>query len=376
MLKSEEILNNIKTVKEEMKALMVENKVDDAHSKLTEIDNLKKELEVVKELENEEKKEIKNKIKENKGDVKDMEKEVMVNGLSEEKIEFLNAVRNNQFTNNFSTGSQGAIIPATIATDIIDLVKERLDIIATSTKFNNKGTLSFPVYGVDSTDTGIKAAYAEDFAELTANSGKFTSVDLKEYLVGSLAIIGKSLIANTDVAVYNFVISKVADAIVDFLQSEMTTANSTKIKGYETTTNTVEMGGATVTADDLIHLQMSLKSAFQSNAKWRMPTSIFESLRKLKDTNGRYLLNPDVRTGFGIEILGKPVEINDYATAICYGDFSGYYTNISEQVEIQILLEKYATSHCIGVCAYVEADGKPVDTQRYVKLVAKTTESK
>ena len=76
MLKSEEILNNIKTVKEEMKALMVENKVDDAHSKLTEIDNLKKELEVVKELENEEKKEIKNKIKEIADNIKNEVKKV------------------------------------------------------------------------------------------------------------------------------------------------------------------------------------------------------------------------------------------------------------------------------------------------------------
>lgn len=366
MLKSQMILDSIRQMQDEVKNLQKEGKTDEALVKLNEIENKQKEYEVQKAIEDMEKQQFEDKSKENK------DKDKFENGLSKEKAEFVNAVRTNQFSNNFSTGSQGAIIPTVVAKDIIDQVNERLDIIATSTKFNQKGTLSFPSYGTDSENTGIVAAYAEDFSELTASSGKFTNTDLKEYLVGSLAIIGKSLIANTDIAVYNFIVSKVADAIVDFLQSEMTTANSTKIKGYETTTNTVEMEGAAVTSNDLINLQMAVKTVFQKNAKWRMNTEQLKSLRKLKDGNGQYILNPDVRTGFGMTLLGKPVEINEYATAICYGDFSGYYTNIVEQMEIQVLLEKYATQHCIGICAYVEADGKPIDTQKYVKLVAKS----
>lgn len=369
MLKSEEILNLIESMKEEVKSLQVENKVDEALTKLEEIKNKQKELELARGVEDMEKTEIENKIE--IGDVKDMEKDKLINGLSKEKVEFLNAIRTGQFSNAFSQADQGALIPSTVATDIIDAVKERLNIVAESTNFNVKGEIAFPVYGVDETNTGIVASYAEDFTAITAKSGKFTNVSLKGHLVGCLAKIGKKLIANTDVAVYNFVVSKVANAITDFLEGEMT-VGSVKIKGYETTTNTVQMEGATIATNDLISLQMAVKTPFQAKAKWRMNTTTLQTLRKLKDNNGQYILNPDVQSGFGMQILGKPVEIEESATTICYGDFSGYYTNIVEDLEVQILLEKYADEHVIGVIAWMEADGAPIDKQKYVKLVAKT----
>lgn len=368
MLKSEEILNEIESMKSEVKTLQAENKVDDALLKIEEINNKKKELELAKQVEDMDKKEIENKIE--IGDVKDMDKEKLINGLSKEKVDFLNAVRTGQFSNIFSQADQGAVIPKTVSTDIIDVVKERLDIVGSSTKFNIKGEIAFPVYGVDETNTGISASYADDFSAITATNGKFTSVSLKGHLVGCLAKIGKKLIANTDVAVYNFVVSKVAEAITDFLEEEMT-IGSTKIKGYETTTNTKQMEGTSISSNDLISLQMAIKNVFQTNAKWRMNTTTFESLRKLKDSNGQYLLNKDIVNGFGMTLLGKPVEIEENATTICYGDFSGYYTNVVENMEVQILLEKYAEEHAIGVIAWVEADGAPIDIQNYIKLIPK-----
>lgn len=363
MLKSQEILNSIRQMQDEVKNLQKEGKTDDALAKLNEIENKKKEYDVQKAVEDMEKQDFEDKAADKK------KKEELVNGLSKEKIDFINAVRTNQFSNNFSTGSQGAIIPTAIAKDIIEQVKERFNIMASSTKFNQKGTISFPVYGTDAENTGIAAAYTEDFTELAATSGKFTSVDLKEHLIGALTIIGKSLIANTDIAVYQFIVGKIADAIVDFLQSEMTKGNSTKIKGYETTSNTVKMEEVELTVDDLINMQMAIKTPFQGKATWRMNSKHLNKIRKFTDANGQYVLNPDLRTGFGMVLLGKPVEINEEAESICYGDFSGYYTNVVEQMEVQVLTEKYATQHCVGVCAYVEVDGKPVDTQKYVKLV-------
>lgn len=365
MLKSQEILNSIKEKQNKVKELQNAKKTDDALNVLDEIENLKKEYDVQIAIEDMEKKELENKKP------AAASKAELINGLTKEKADFVNAVRTNTFTNNFSTGSQGAIIPTVIAKDVIEAVKERFNVIASSTKFNQKGTISFPVYGTDSENTGIAAAYTEDFTELAATSGKFTSVDLKEHLIGALTIIGKSLIANTDIAVYQFIVGKISDAIVDFLQSEMTKGNGTKIKGYETTTNTIAMEENELTVDDLINMQMAIKTPFQGKAVWRMNSKHLNKIRKFTDANGQYVLNPDLRTGFGMVLLGKPVEINEEAESICYGDFSGYYTNVVEQMEVQVLTEKYATQHCIGVCAYIECDGKPVDTQKYVKLIAK-----
>ena len=67
MLRSEELTLKLENVKNKIKSLQVENKIEEAHAKLAEIENLKKEIEVAKILEKEEAQEVENKI-ENRGD--------------------------------------------------------------------------------------------------------------------------------------------------------------------------------------------------------------------------------------------------------------------------------------------------------------------
>jgi HK97 family phage major capsid protein len=55
--------------------------------------------------------------------------------------------------------------------------------------------------------------------------------------------------------------------------------------------------------------------------------------------------------------------------AVLYGDFSGMAVNMREDIEIQILMEKYADQHAIGVIAWFEFDSKVVDNQKIASLV-------
>lgn len=384
-----EIRKAMNTATKEVQDLYNSDKIDEAGEKIKEIEDLKKDLEnKEKELEtalavenmkahfndpenlDDEDAELFNKFMKNRKDTGKV--------LDEEKKTFLNLIKTATVTNDtsgmFTQGTNGTIIPTTIQKDIIDAVKERLDIVGGSTKFNIPGEISFPKYTTDDSENGgITAGYTEDGTELTAGNGKFESVSLTGHLIGALTKIGKSLLNNTTIQVYEFIVGKVADAIVDFIEKEMTTGNTpNKIEGYETTTNTIEMLGAKVTSDDLITMQTKVKGVFQKDAKWRMSSEKLLEIKKLKDGNGNYLLNPDIREGFGVTILGKQVEIEENAENICYGDFKGYYTNIVENMEIQILLEKYATQHAIGIVAYTSVDGAPVDTQRYIKLIPKS----
>ena len=146
-------------------------------------------------------------------------------------------------------------------------------------------------------------------------------------------------------------------------------------------TNSVSAATAgKVTADDLIDLQMKVPEVFQANACWIMNSKTLAAVRKLKATTGEYLLNPDIRAGFGYALLGKHVYISDAMDDIgsssaakkpvVYGDFSGVYVNIHEDINIQILQEMYATQHAIGVVAWIEMDGKPVEAQKIATLSA------
>jgi len=119
---------------------------------------------------------------------------------------------------------------------------------------------------------------------------------------------------------------------------------------------------------------MAIPEAFQPQSAWIMSKPTFTSLRKLKDTTGAYVLNPDIRTGFGWTVLGAPVFVSENAPAdaIAYGDFSGLYVKVSQAIEIQILNEMFATRHATGVVGYTEFDSRIVEDEKISVMEVKT----
>ena len=83
-------------------------------------------------------------------------------------------------------------------------------------------------------------------------------------------------------------------------------------------------------------------------------------------------MTKDYVAGFGYSLLGKTVYISENADAVYYGDMSGLYIKFAQTVEVQVLLEKYATQHAIGVVGYLEADSAIIEPQKIVKYVKKT----
>jgi HK97 family phage major capsid protein len=60
-------------------------------------------------------------------------------------------------------------------------------------------------------------------------------------------------------------------------------------------------------------------------------------------------------------------------SVIYYGDFSGLATKFSENINIQVLREKYADEHVDGVIGWFEFDSKVADAQKMAKLVMGAT---
>lgn len=281
---------------------------------------------------------------------------------------------------NLTMGNNGAIIPTTIANRIINMVRDICPIFERATRYNAKGNLKIPVWGVANTSHDITVGYQEEFTELTADSGKFTSVDLGGYLVGALTLIGKSVVNNGAVDVVSFVVSEMARKIAEFIEGELLKGTGTKAaQGALMTKNVKETASATaITADELIDVQSMIKQVFQKNACWIMNNKTFTTIKKLKDGNGRYLLQDDVTGDFPYRLLGKPVFVSDNmpvmeagSKAVLYGDLSGLSVNMRENIQIQILLEKYATQHAVGFVAWFEFDSKVTDNQKLVALQMK-----
>lgn len=280
-----------------------------------------------------------------------------------------------QRTGEMAKGDNGAVIPQTIANRIIDTVKQVAPIYALTTKFNVKGKLQFPV-----AKGSITTGYQTEFTDIASSAVSFENVELGGYLIGALSKVSVSLINNAQFDIVGYVVNKIAQSIAEFLEKELI-VGTTNIKGitdasYEDK-GVVKVETATkdvVTADDLIDTQAALKMNVQDGCAWLMNQKMLTTVRKLKDGNDQYILNPDVRAGFGMELLGKPVMISDEMpdNTVVYGNWAAMYVNIHEDINIRQLNEVYAAQHGVGFVAWAELDAKLVEQDKFAKLTVKT----
>ena len=196
---------------------------------------------------------------------------------------------------NVSMGNNGAIIPTTIAHEIIKEVKDRCPILEGAKIYRTKGKLKIPVWGKANTTHNISVGYQSEFTELTADAGKFDSVDLDGYLAGALVLLGRSVSNNADFNVTDFIVDEIAEQMAYFIEGEcLKGSGSSAATGALSTTTSMTAASATaVTADELITLQAKVKQRYQRNACWTMHPDTFTAIKKLKDGQNRYLLQDD-----------------------------------------------------------------------------------
>lgn len=281
---------------------------------------------------------------------------------------------------NLTKAANGAVIPTTIANKIIKMVYNICPILEKSSKYNVKGKLVIPYY--DETSNAITVNYASEFEELASDVGAFDKIELDGYLAGTLTLISRSLINNSQFNLTDFIVERMAYAIKRFIENQLLngytgTGAASGVVGLSTLNHTITAAATTaITADEVVRLHDSIKDDFQANAIWIMSPATRTALRTLKSNTGYYLLNDDISSPFGSTLLGKPVYVSDNMpnmaagkTAIYYGDMRGLATKFSEDMTIEVLREKYATQHAIGVVGWLEFDSKVEDAQKISKLV-------
>lgn len=309
-------------------------------------------------------------------EVIEVEKEVEERAVDEEKAfaDYIRGYVNQRDTAyNMTLTDNGAVIPTTIANRIIKKVYDICPILERSTKYNVKGKLELPYYN-ESTQA-ITVAWHNEFEELTSNVGKLSSIELTGYLAGALTLVSRSLINNSQVDIVAFVVDRMAYDIARFIEKVLLNGDGSVAGLTGVTLTTTAASGTAVTANELIETQGLVKDVFQENAIWIMSPATRTAIRELKDNYGRYLLQDDISLPFGKSLLGKPIYVSDNMpdmeagkVAIYYGDMRGLATKFSEDINIQVLREKYATQHAIGVVGWLEFDSKVEDVQKIAKV--------
>lgn len=117
--------------------------------------------------------------------------------------------------------------------------------------------------------------------------------------------------------------------------------------GFDKLEQVATAASGVLAANDLIDVQEALFEAFQANAAWLMARSTRSALRKLKDSQGRYLFSIDSLSGLNggtpFMLLDKPIylapdmpAVTNSALSIAYGDFKQGY-KIVDRMGISVI---------------------------------------
>jgi HK97 family phage major capsid protein len=131
-----------------------------------------------------------------------------------------------------------------------------------------------------------------------------------------------------------------------------------------------------VTFDGLKNAKWSLRSAYRARAQWVAHRDFGKMIDKIKDGEGRYILNPSVVAGQADSLLGMPLNLSEYAPSTfttglyvaVLGDFSNYWIVESLSLEIQQLNELYAATNQVGFISRAELDAMPVLEEAFARV--------
>ncbi|WP_436772061.1 phage major capsid protein [Yinghuangia sp. YIM S09857] len=132
-----------------------------------------------------------------------------------------------------------------------------------------------------------------------------------------------------------------------------------------------------ITGDGLINAKYTLKDAYLRNARWLFHRDALKIVRKLKTTTDeQYVWQPGLAADRPDTILNLPYVSSEFVpntfTDGLYcgmvGDFSHYWIAEALSLEIQRLVELYATSNQVGFIGRQEVDGQPVLPEAFVRL--------
>jgi HK97 family phage major capsid protein len=141
------------------------------------------------------------------------------------------------------------------------------------------------------------------------------------------------------------------------------------------TQNVTAAVNATVTSDDLKKLQYAVPAQFRKNGSYLAHSSAAQAVSLLKDTTGRYLVQPAASLGEPEMLFGKAYYTVDGLTSMTttgtatdvsmmFGDIrAGYMIADRQKFTVQVLRELYATEGKTGLLMTLRVGGDTVRSQ-------------
>lgn len=301
--------------------------------------------------------------------------------LSQNEVElraFANYLRDGRITEEtrtaLTTENSAVMIPKEISQQIILGLQGQFELMS---KFGlritpHAKTFVEPILSGDMTLKRITVGAAND-----EGAASFEGIEIKAYDYRLPVIpLSITLLEGSDADIQGAIVALLTEHIARGLTKLALTGGTVSdgVSALVPKVVTTTAGSATsVTYNDLVDLLAKVKAPHSSQgvASWVMNSATRAALMKVLDQNGRPIFIESAREGEPDRILGRPVVIDDGMddigagkTPILFGDLKKYVLRIVQGVKVRVYQEeKFYKDNCIGVQAFVTADGK---------LIAKT----
>lgn len=294
MTKLQELENELETIKNEVSGLMVENKVEEAHAKLAEIETIKKSIKVEKALEEE------NEIEDRKEDVK-MENTIkgqafalraMIKDMNNFKITDEEAEALKDYKN--VTG-ESYILPVEVSTKIVELVKSFKsfeNVVGTKTTSEQSG--SFPM---DKTEDIELQDFVDGTGVNDSDNLDFEPVTFKLKEKGAIIPLTNTLLKFTDNDLIDFVARK-------FARRYVTTINKMAIEALKKDKTMKEF----TTIHEIVKCSQSVLDLEVAGVVVTNQSG-FTKMASAKNEMGVGYIQPDITKPAVLMIDGRPVVV-------------------------------------------------------------------
>ncbi len=221
-------------------------------------------------------------------------------------------------------------------------------------------------------DTTTKGRLIAEGAGAAEADITFAAVTLKAYTYTSdLVLVSNELLQDTGVNLTALIAELCGIRTARITNEHFTTGNNaTRPQGVvpAAAASGVAAAAAAITVDNLQDLKFAVDEAYRKNGRFMMNDTTLAAVAKLKDEDGRFLLQPAVREDLPDTIVGKPYTVNNdmasvgaEARSVLFGDFSKYKVRRVKGGILRRLDERFADDNQTAFVLFTRWDGRLVD---------------
>ena len=203
----------------------------------------------------------------------------------------------------------------TFVAQVLEAMRERSEFFSYATVMNTSGgeVMEWPVKNALNPATAPLSGAAQ-VAENTAygkGDQAWSKTNIGAYKYGVIAEATEEIVSDSELPILSIISSDAGESVADVVMTDLMVGSGTsKPWGWVTRATTSGVNAATIagiTFDNVLDLQYSLRAPYRRRGIYMFNDALNPILRKLKDSNGRYLWEPAVQAGMPDTVWGKPV---------------------------------------------------------------------